>query len=76
MKAFVTVIDDNGIVICKDKLLDPVKEGIYDSNPYQIPVKETRYSFVIKQMVDFQLADFQNKEAEESLSIPDKLDKI
>lgn len=76
MKAFVTVIADNGEVICKDKLLEPVKEGIYDSNPYQVPVKETRYSFAIKQIADPQLADFLNNEAEESLSKPDKLDKI
>ena len=66
MKAFITVIDDNGKVICKDQVLAPVKEEIIDSNPNQLPIKEARFSFAITQLADFQIADFQkHKEAEE-----------
>ena len=60
MKAFITVIDDNGKVICKDQVLDSVKEEIIDSNPDYPPIKEARFSFVVKQLVDSQ-----NKETED-----------
>ena len=53
MKAFVTVIDDNGKIICKDKLLEPVREEVI-VHPYQPPIKEVRYSFAITQLADFQ----------------------
>lgn len=52
MKAFITVIDDDGREICKDKLLPPVWEGILDEKPYQCTVKETRFSFKITQYAD------------------------
>lgn len=28
MKAVVTIIDDDGIIICKDRVLMPIREGI------------------------------------------------
>lgn len=53
MKAFVTAIDDNGEVICKDYVLAPTEEKIV-SNPDQLPIKETTFNFVIRQLADFQ----------------------
>ena len=53
MKAFITIIDDNGNVIYKDKLLEPVREEVI-VHPYQPPMKEVRFSFSVKQLADFQ----------------------
>jgi len=60
MKAFITVIDDNEKVICKEKVLEPVKEEIVN-DLYQLPIKKTCFAFIITQ-----LADFQNLEAEDA----------
>ena len=53
MKAFVTVIDDNGNVICKDNLFLPINEKVIE-HPHQPPIKEARFSFVVRQLADFQ----------------------
>ena len=62
MKAIITIIDDNGKVICKDRVFDPVKEEIVNLNPDQPPIKETRFAFKITQLADFQFTFSQNKE--------------
>ena len=70
MKAFITVIDDNGNVVCKNQLLEPVREEIVDLNPYQPPIKEARFSFVITQLADFQTlgAEFKGWEVKDESS--------
>ena len=50
MRAFITVIDDNGEVICKDYVMEPVKEEIVGTNPHQVPIKKTRFNFEITQI--------------------------
>ena len=66
MKAIITVIDDNGKVICRDRVLFPVRDEIVDLHPNQPPIREARFSFVITELADFQIADFQkHKEAED-----------
>ena len=54
MKAIITVIDDDGKVICKDQVLDPIKEEIVNLDPYHPPVKEAKFHFAISQLADFQ----------------------
>lgn len=56
MKAFITVIDDNGKVICKDYVLAPSEERI-DSNPDLPPIKESIFRFVIRHLADFQISE-------------------
>lgn len=53
MKAFVTVVDDNGRLFCKDRMIVPVEEEIVNTK-YMLPIKETRFSFTITQLADFQ----------------------
>ena len=66
MKAFITVIDDNGKVICRDRVLLPVRDEIVDLHPNQPLIREARFSFTITELADCQIADYQNKkEAEE-----------
>ena len=45
MKAIITVIDDNGEVICKDCVLGPVKENIVGTSD-NFPIRETSLNFV------------------------------
>lgn len=66
MKAIITVIDDDGNIICKNRVLEPVREEIVNLNPYQPPIKEARFSFTVTEPADFQIEDFQkHKETEE-----------
>lgn len=67
MKAIITVIDDNGKFICKDRLLTPIQEEIVNLNPDQLPIKQVLFKFTaVTQLADFQIADFQkHKEIEE-----------
>ena len=59
MKAFVTVIDDNGNIICKDNLFLPIKEEVI-SKPHKPAIKEARFSFVVRQLVDFQTLEVED----------------
>lgn len=52
MKAFITVVDDNGRTICKDQMITPVKEEIVGVH---FPTKEARFNFTIRELADFQL---------------------
>ncbi len=53
MKAFVTIIDDNGKVICKDQVLKPIREEVIERPNYPT-IKEARFNFAVKQLADFQ----------------------
>ena len=63
MKAFITVIDDNGKVICKDYVLAPIEERI-GSNPDQLPIKESIFRFAIRQLADFQTLEVEDADSD------------
>lgn len=54
MKAFITVVDDNGRIICKDQMILPIKEEI-TGDEFEFPIREARFNFNIRELVDCQL---------------------
>ena len=51
MKAFITVVDDNDRLFCKDHIIYPVKEEIVGKECGQYPIMEIRFNFTIRQLV-------------------------
>lgn len=65
MKALITVIDDNGEVVCEDYVLEPVEEVTVSEPLYQLPIKKAEFKFVFVQMADSQtLEDFEMTDEE------------
>lgn len=56
MKAFVTVIDDDGTIICKDQVLKPIRQEVI-VDPYQPPIKEVRFNFAMRQLAGMPLQE-------------------
>lgn len=61
MKAIVTVIDDNGRVIEKDKVIPPYNEAISGE---EIPTKTTYFRFGITELYERQKRDIDCKWAD------------
>lgn len=56
MKAVITVIDDNGRVICANQVLSPTKEEIVELK-FMPTIKEARFDFTVTQYVEPQRKD-------------------
>ena len=50
LKAIVTIVDDNGMLLCKDRLVFPVKDEIVNISPHQPPLVKTIFKFEITQL--------------------------
>lgn len=51
MKAQITIVDDNGKIIYKDYILEPIEDTIVGTSG-DVPIREVRYGFTIRQLMD------------------------